>query len=724
MGNYATLKAAIQQVIKTNGNEEITGALLQQSLLAMIESLGAHYQYAGVADPSINPGTPDQNVFYFATTAGTYSNFGSIVLSPGEVAILKYNGNWSKDTTGFASAELARQSANNITVPLTFTGWLSIAGTLITSQDAFNTSDFIPVVPGMKLLLSGFTGATNNNINVASYNERKQFVASVFTTTGVVDRAEISVPDNVSYIRISLANNTHASYYPVLVAIIVNFIGLADLYGKISQIETLGDLIGLVDNTYHLTKASEYTGTGTPANGWAYFQGSTVSFVDNHFNVDCSTSSQNYPGFRNDLLAARISQLQKPITIRFAAKLMNSATRPFRVYLTGSLYFSFTLTEEWAIYTLPLTLEQVQQISRIQFSFIKVSMPAISGLGFSITDLAFETDGAILQRLSALENKVADEESLISSVIKGKKISIIGDSISTIYGNNNPYIEILSYDVGRSIGSWITYYDVYTSSGAATGKQIGGVTLTDAMIGTYQTFTPVSADVGKKLGVSDNYNPSDRVVWSQRLCEKTGAILLGNASWSGSRICGGGGSSAVLSEAWSDYTIGCLRKRDENGNVIAPDVVIIYRGTNDFSHTPYVRINDIPLNDGIPTTDYINDHYEFMAGCYLTIQKIRAAYPKAFIVICTTNVFKRVIYDKFPTRNGLYTLPEFNNVIRKVANNMGCGLIEFDKDGITFENCYPDYISDNATTPTHPNDNGHLVMSERAIKDLTYTLRH
>ena len=95
MANYATLKAAIQQVVKTNGNNEITGALLQQSLLAMINSLGAGYQFSGVAMPATNPGTPDQNVFYFAYIAGTYTNFGAINV-PG-FSILKYNGSWSID---------------------------------------------------------------------------------------------------------------------------------------------------------------------------------------------------------------------------------------------------------------------------------------------------------------------------------------------------------------------------------------------------------------------------------------------------------------------------------------------------------------------------------------------------------------------------------------------------------------------------------------------------
>lgn len=114
MANYATLKAAIQDVIKTNGNNEITGALLQQSLLAMINSLGYGYQYMGLATPTTNPGTPDQNVFYLASTAGTYTNFDALVLTDGEIAILKYNGAWSKDSTGAASLEKVNQLGQEV----------------------------------------------------------------------------------------------------------------------------------------------------------------------------------------------------------------------------------------------------------------------------------------------------------------------------------------------------------------------------------------------------------------------------------------------------------------------------------------------------------------------------------------------------------------------------------------------------------------------------------
>lgn len=109
MADYATLKAAIQAVIYENGNQEITGSVMQATLLTMVNSLGANYQYAGIATPSTNPDNPDQNVFYLASTAGTYVNFGNIVLEENEVAILKYNGSWTKESSGFASDETVSQ---------------------------------------------------------------------------------------------------------------------------------------------------------------------------------------------------------------------------------------------------------------------------------------------------------------------------------------------------------------------------------------------------------------------------------------------------------------------------------------------------------------------------------------------------------------------------------------------------------------------------------------
>lgn len=107
MGNYEQLKQAVSNVIKTNGTQAITGQILQNTLLTMINSLGGNFQFVGIATTATNPGTPDQNVFYLAGE-GTYTNFANISVNMGELAVLKWNGAWSKQTVkvGFPPNEL------------------------------------------------------------------------------------------------------------------------------------------------------------------------------------------------------------------------------------------------------------------------------------------------------------------------------------------------------------------------------------------------------------------------------------------------------------------------------------------------------------------------------------------------------------------------------------------------------------------------------------------
>ena len=95
MSNYTNLKNAIQSVIKANGNNEITGPILQSELLSMIITLGAGYQYMGVAQPSTNPGTPDARVMYLAYLPGTYVNFGGLTVTG--FCVLKYDTSWTKE---------------------------------------------------------------------------------------------------------------------------------------------------------------------------------------------------------------------------------------------------------------------------------------------------------------------------------------------------------------------------------------------------------------------------------------------------------------------------------------------------------------------------------------------------------------------------------------------------------------------------------------------------
>lgn len=108
MGGYEELKAAIAAVIKANGNNEITGAIMQNVLNTIVSTVGANKTFVGIANADTNPGTPDGNVFYIAYTAGNYVNFqsgaGNLTVNPGELAIL-YNGtvNWGKSVIGMSS---------------------------------------------------------------------------------------------------------------------------------------------------------------------------------------------------------------------------------------------------------------------------------------------------------------------------------------------------------------------------------------------------------------------------------------------------------------------------------------------------------------------------------------------------------------------------------------------------------------------------------------------
>lgn len=136
MANYQELKKAIADVIKTNGNQEITGAIMQNVLNTIVSTVGANRTFVGIANKNTNPGTPDGNVFYIAYMAGNYVNFqstaGNLTVNPGELAIL-YNGtaNWGKSVIGMSSDSVIALA--NITNQINATGRYAYTDTGIVS---------------------------------------------------------------------------------------------------------------------------------------------------------------------------------------------------------------------------------------------------------------------------------------------------------------------------------------------------------------------------------------------------------------------------------------------------------------------------------------------------------------------------------------------------------------------------------------------------------------
>ena len=116
MANWSNLKAAIANIVKTNGNQEITALLLKNCLDSIISNVGANATFAGVALPTTNPGIPDGPVFYFAFTSGVYSNFdGAVIKNVDNVRIFKWdNSTWTIIDTGLSNSTKVTQLINEV----------------------------------------------------------------------------------------------------------------------------------------------------------------------------------------------------------------------------------------------------------------------------------------------------------------------------------------------------------------------------------------------------------------------------------------------------------------------------------------------------------------------------------------------------------------------------------------------------------------------------------
>lgn len=104
MAKYSNTKAKINEKITTNGAQAVTGGILNDVLQTMVDSLGADYQFGGLVQPGSSFTAGEQPVVFLATTPGTYTNFGGLVVADGEVALLVWSSTaWSKQTPDIAT---------------------------------------------------------------------------------------------------------------------------------------------------------------------------------------------------------------------------------------------------------------------------------------------------------------------------------------------------------------------------------------------------------------------------------------------------------------------------------------------------------------------------------------------------------------------------------------------------------------------------------------------
>lgn len=214
MGNYEQLKQAVSNVIKSNGTQAITGQVLQNTLLTIINTIGGNMQFAGVANVKTNPGTPDKNLFWIASQSGTYVNFGNIVLNPGESAVLTWkNGAFAKAILGLATDKRVEELIQSLSSYRR--GYvLENNGTIIDHRTIFVREGYVSLMQGETEI--NYKGKVfGNAAAICFYDEAKTFISAIPSSGSgtVYELKSQPIPSNAKYIRYSNTFGVSLSIY-------------------------------------------------------------------------------------------------------------------------------------------------------------------------------------------------------------------------------------------------------------------------------------------------------------------------------------------------------------------------------------------------------------------------------------------------------------------------------------------------------------------------------
>ncbi len=258
---YDTLKAAIRAAIYNNGNEEITGDVLQGVLLSIVNTVGAGATFAGVATPSTNPGSPEHPVFWLGGK-GNYSNFGtSITVPDGYICAFKYNGSWTKEVLDVSSdVYKLLQISKNLSLQLqnlddccyASKAWFYNSGNpiLINAISTWKASDYIELPDSA--ILNGFT-ITNVRCHTSNlyhigyfFDENLRYLGYIGTgSEGNVSIGTItvnSVPSGAKYIVFNGNAEADGSY--------CSFSALKKRFLKIDDKPDRSELVPAVNSEY------------------------------------------------------------------------------------------------------------------------------------------------------------------------------------------------------------------------------------------------------------------------------------------------------------------------------------------------------------------------------------------------------------------------------------------------------------------------------------------
>lgn len=280
---------------------------------------------------------------------------------------------------------------------------------------------------------------------------------------------------------------------------------------------------------------------------------------------------------------------------------------------------------------------------------------------------------------------------------------IFGDIYSPYIGINDIWMRLVRLSDDGAIA-----YDWVNSSRSKYDKLYGKkVSFLGDSITTYTGYIPNGYAAYYPKGDVDDVSKT----WWHKLISNTGMTLVSNASWSGSTCHGNSETSTSAYAGCSSARVNDLKNDDET-----PDIIIILIGINDFAPS------DTPVGNWEPSDSIPEDSSNigtFSEAYALMVSKIMKTYPKARIFCCT--IMQSGGSTKDEDQNGVYptknssgtTLIEYNNIIKNVANGLGCDIIDMNACGIHFWN-----FDSTTIDSLHPNTVGTSLMAKKAESEL------
>lgn len=207
---------------------------------------------------------------------------------------------------------------------------------------------------------------------------------------------------------------------------------------------------------------------------------------------------------------------------------------------------------------------------------------------------------------------------------------------------------------------------------------------------------------------------SAKQMWWSVLCDLTGLVPLVINGWSGSGVTQLEDSAHIDKVPMSSDTR-CSALGDGTST---PDLILIAGGVNDYTYAESAQSE--PLAWDGKTAPTLSNSFTEAYACM--VKKLQTNYPNAIIVALSTWFTMRGTDNGYTLThtvgNNVYTQQDYNDKIRFVAEQMHIPYIDVSNIGINRNNMYPTYAQDSSTIPTHPNANGQMLMGQAIANKL------